>query len=482
MQVSTRYVPVTVAAAPAAPGGNYAGLSASLLTTTSWSPNESATAFSICCTFVALQSQRMSRRSACRTQLKAKRLPRWAPEAPKRGGLASPGFDAQSMVNEVLPGNGCCYKVTWDRGIGLREGPDIHAKRIGIDLVCGEIFEAKTEVRRGGRRYFELIDGRGWAFDSVEIDGQRTELLEQAARMYTMVFPAGVHGIEWYSDYRMRFTSIRAFAPDVAPVLSEAGLRAGDVLVMIDNDPVAGLPFGQVLNRLWATRGAQPGDGNYYRVVTEGMHGMGIRVDADINSQRTGEDLIRGTVFEVDEVRPTEDGPTYLHLADGRGWVFDMAPVTPDNPSVQNLREVEGPCTLTLWRGRTDELARTLGVDQLQSNTGARKHVMTVMQDGQSTQQIMVPAGANLNSALLQEGFEVTPALQRMISCQSRNLCGTCILEVIDGAENLTAKSLNEKNAMRMNPDSYRLCCNADVYGDVTVRLRPPNPVYRPVE
>jgi len=405
----------------------------------------------------------------------AKRGPRWAPG--KSQTATTTGWDPQSMVDEVVPGDGQCFKVTYDKGIGLREGPDIYAKRTGRDLVYGEIFEVKTEVRRGGRRYFELIDGRGWAFDWTEVNGERVELVEMAALLYTMVFPNGVDGVEWSTDYQMRFTKVKAFKPEAASALIEAGMGVEDILVMIDKEPVAGMPFSQVLNRLWATRGAQPGTGNYYRVITNGPFGIGIREDADIESQRTGEDLVRGTVFEVDEVRPTEDGPTYLHLADGRGWVFDMSPVDPENPSVQNLAEVDGPCSVTMWRGKPEELAQTIGL-RFKTDGGGEPFVMTVLEDGQPTQQINVMPGGNLRQTLVEEGFQVYQDINRVFNCKSRQLCGTCVLEVLEGNENLTAKSINEKNAMRYNPDNYRLCCNIDVYGDVTVRLRPPDVTY----
>ena len=70
---------------------------------------------------------------------------------------------------------------------GIRKEPNIGAKRTGEDLLPGECFEIKKEaddrdlfmtaltvgryfptgckVRRAGRRYFELLDGRGWVFD-----------------------------------------------------------------------------------------------------------------------------------------------------------------------------------------------------------------------------------------------------------------------------------------------------------------------------
>mmetsp|Transcript_6535 Transcript_6535/g.15998 ORF Transcript_6535/g.15998 Transcript_6535/m.15998 type:complete len:483 (+) Transcript_6535:58-1506(+) len=418
-------------------------------------------------------------RAMCRA---TKRTPRWAPSASGRLPSEQRGYDAREMVNEVLPGSGQCFKVVWERGIGLRAGPDVHAKRTGVDLVCGEIFEAATEVRRGGRRYFELIDGRGWAFDSMEQDGETIPLLTLAAQMYTMVFPAGVQGVDWGSDHQMRFTNVKGFSSDAAGDLMEAGMRVGDTLVMIDRDPVVGMSFSQVLNRLWATRGAQPGEGLYYRVVTENPHGIGIRVEPDVNSQRTGEDLVRGAVFQVDDVVHSDDGPTYLHLADGRGWVFDMTPVTSDCPSVQNLQDVNGPCTVTLWRGSTSELCKTIGLSSPSEVVqGPQCHVVTVLQDDAPRQQVEVSSGANLRDALMQEGLEVTPMLPSLVSCKSRSLCGTCVLEVVDGMHNLTVQSVNERSAMRWNPKNYRLSCNLDVYGDVTVRLRPPNIVYNAV-
>eukprot|EP00971_Amphidinium_carterae_P161830 3208138-Amphidinium_carterae.1 len=248
-------------------------------------------ASSIACGALTLWRRQSGTARGARIGMLAKRGPRWAPGG--KAATSKTGWDPQSMVDEVLPGEGQCFKVMYERGIGLREGPDIYAKRTGRDLVYGEIFEVKTEVRRGGRRYFELMDGRGWAFDWTEVQGERVELLEMAALLYTMVFPNGVDGVEWATDYQLRFTKVKAFKPEAASALLEAGMGVDDILVMIDKEPVAGMPFSQVLNRLWATRGAQPGSGNYYRVITPGPFGIGIREDADIESQRTGEDLVR---------------------------------------------------------------------------------------------------------------------------------------------------------------------------------------------
>ena len=79
--------------------------------------------------------------------------------------------------------------------------------------------------------------------------------------------------------------------------------------------------------------------GLWYQVVTEGEDGIGIRKEPDLKGERV-EDLVRGSVFEVDDVVQTEDEPIFLHLKDGRGWVFDLTPVDPETPTVKRLEGV----------------------------------------------------------------------------------------------------------------------------------------------
>ena len=72
-----------------------------------------------------------------------------------------------------------------------------------------------------------------------------------------------------------------------------------------------------------------------------------------------------------------------MHLADQRGWagafrglvelfgeVFDNSIFEPENPCVVNLAEIEPGCTLTMWRGEVDELAKTIGLKFRQEING----------------------------------------------------------------------------------------------------------------
>ena len=51
--------------------------------------------------------------------------------------------------------------------------------------------------------------------------------------------------------------------------------------------------------------------------------------------------------------------------------------------------------------------------------------------------------------------------------------CGTCVVEVLEGARNLSPRSDVEEVYLADRPASYRLSCRTTVNGDVTVRTRP---------
>jgi ferredoxin len=68
----------------------------------------------------------------------------------------------------------------------------------------------------------------------------------------------------------------------------------------------------------------------------------------------------------------------------------------------------------------------------------------------------------------------VYQSVTRWTNCKGKQLCGTCIVNVSDGASNTNRKSMDEASTLRENPDSYRLSCVTFAYGDVTVETFPP--------
>ena len=70
----------------------------------------------------------------------------------------------------------------------------------------------------------------------------------------------------------------------------------------------------------------------------------------------------------------------------------------------------------------------------------------------------------------LSHGVEIPHA------CGGSGVCGTCLVTVVAGAENLSAPDDDELDTIERQPDNTpasRLACRAVVRGDVTVRIGP---------
>merc|ERR550537_567007 len=58
------------------------------------------------------------------------------------------------------------FRVAYQGGVALRQGPFFDGVRTGAMLVHNEVFQVSEEVQGSdGRLYIRLADGRGWAFD-----------------------------------------------------------------------------------------------------------------------------------------------------------------------------------------------------------------------------------------------------------------------------------------------------------------------------
>ena len=89
------------------------------------------------------------------------------------------------------------------------------------------------------------------------------------------------------------------------------------------------------------------------------------------------------------------------------------------------------------------------------------------------SQVLVVPYGANLRDELVSRKINVYQSFTRWTNCNGKQLCGTCIVDVTQGVEQCTRRSLDEASTLRENPDTYKLACVTNVYGDITVALMP---------
>ncbi|MGB3405772.1 MAG: 2Fe-2S iron-sulfur cluster-binding protein [Microcoleaceae cyanobacterium] len=88
-------------------------------------------------------------------------------------------------------------------------------------------------------------------------------------------------------------------------------------------------------------------------------------------------------------------------------------------------------------------------------------------------QDVIAADGANLRIKAMENGVDIYTFTGKMMNCGGYGQCGTCIVEVVAGMQNLSAKTEVEKRILRKKPDSYRLACQAQVNGPVSIRTKP---------
>jgi ferredoxin len=131
---------------------------------------------------------------------------------------------------------------------------------------------------------------------------------------------------------------------------------------------------------------------------------------------------------------------------------------------------------LVFFRGTKEELKA------LCTGEGVREEpdqvTITVIQnkgsDKEEIRKIVAPTGCNVREVLTNHNINVYQSITRWTNCKGKQLCGTCIVNVTEGAPNTNRKSMDEESTLRENPDSYRLSCVTFAYGDITVETFPP--------
>jgi len=140
--------------------------------------------------------------------------------------------------------------------------------------------------------------------------------------------------------------------------------------------------------------------------------------------------------------------------------------------AMERLGAAEGgtDVALTFFRGSREQLKSIVGADA----SGTPESVtITLQRPGLPDDQIRVPYGANLRDELVARKINVYQSITRWTNCNGQQLCGTCIVNVAQGLEACTRRSLDESSTLRENPETYKLACITNVYGDITVQIMP---------
>jgi ferredoxin len=98
---------------------------------------------------------------------------------------------------------------------------------------------------------------------------------------------------------------------------------------------------------------------------------------------------------------------------------------------------------------------------------------MTVIKFVKEDKEIVVADGANLRFKALENRIDLYTLGGKMMNCGGYGQCGTCVVEVVDGIENLSPRTEVEERKLRKKPENYRLACQAMVHGTISVQTKP---------
>lgn len=89
------------------------------------------------------------------------------------------------------------------------------------------------------------------------------------------------------------------------------------------------------------------------------------------------------------------------------------------------------------------------------------------------SKEVIAMDGANLRIKALENGIDLYKFVGKLTNCGGYGQCGTCVVEIAEGIENLSPRTDFESKKLKRKPDSYRLACQTMVNGDVSVKTRP---------
>ena len=98
---------------------------------------------------------------------------------------------------------------------------------------------------------------------------------------------------------------------------------------------------------------------------------------------------------------------------------------------------------------------------------------MAVIKFLEEDKEIIAADGANLRFKAMENGIDLYTLLGKMTNCGGYGLCGTCVVEIVEGIENLSPRTKVEERKLRKRPANCRLACQTIVNGPITVQTKP---------
>ncbi|UBF25133.1 (2Fe-2S)-binding protein [Kovacikia minuta CCNUW1] len=107
------------------------------------------------------------------------------------------------------------------------------------------------------------------------------------------------------------------------------------------------------------------------------------------------------------------------------------------------------------------------------SSTPEQNSETTTIQFIKENREVVVADGANLRFKALENGIDLYTLVGKLTNCGGYGQCGTCVVEIVEGMENLSPRTEVENRKLKRKPENYRLACQTLVKGSVSVNTKP---------
>ncbi|MBW4505861.1 MAG: (2Fe-2S)-binding protein [Scytonematopsis contorta HA4267-MV1] len=87
--------------------------------------------------------------------------------------------------------------------------------------------------------------------------------------------------------------------------------------------------------------------------------------------------------------------------------------------------------------------------------------------------EVIAANGANLRLKAMENSIDIYKTWGKMMNCGGYGQCGTCIVEIAEGMDNLSPRTDAEQRLLKKKPENYRLACQTLVHGAVSVVTKP---------
>jgi ferredoxin len=87
--------------------------------------------------------------------------------------------------------------------------------------------------------------------------------------------------------------------------------------------------------------------------------------------------------------------------------------------------------------------------------------------------EIIAADGANLRFKAIENRLDLYSFMGKLTNCGGYGQCGTCVVEIVEGLDNVSPRTDVEIRKLKKKPDSYRLACQTMVNGPISVKTKP---------